>query len=467
VVVTRAGPDGAGLTRAGPVPARLRPAGRRPDVIGLRHTLPGLARDPLRAFTAIGARAAGRVVRLDLGLFRPYLVTRPEHVQHVMRDNGANYVRDGMMWRPLRRLFGDGLGGEGAEWEPSRRLIQPMFSSRAVGRLLTDMADEIAVAVDELAGGKRRIVDAEAAMTRIVQAVLVRVFFGGRLSAADADRLGRAVSTAFTSMAARMLLPFVPESVPLPGDRAFRRSVRTADEILFPLVRELRARPDPEATDIASRLCRARDEQGQHLSDQRVRDDIIAMFAAGTETTAVALVWLWVALHAHPHVARRLVREVDEVVGAGPARPEHLPGLRYAKMVFSELLRLYPIGWVIPRTIVADDVIDGVRVNGGGTVILSPYLTQRRPDLWPDPDRFDPERFDPAREHQRPRFAYFPFSGGAHACLGGHLSTVEAQLVAATMLTRFRPRIRGDPPPPRAAVSLRPDRNVELVLHAR
>jgi cytochrome P450 len=406
------------------------------------------------------------VVRLDLGLFRPYLVTRPEHVAHVMRD-GATYRRDGMMWRPLRRLFGDGLGGEGAEWEPSRRLIQPMFSSRAVARLLDAMADEIAAAVDELAARRGRIVDAEAAMTRVVQAVLVRIFFGGRLSVADADRLGRAVSTAFTSMAARMLLPFVPESVPLPGDRAFRRSVRTADEILSPLVRELRAHPEPEATDIASLLCRARDEHGERLSDQRVRDDIIAMFAAGTETTAVALTWLWVALRAHPHVARRLAREVDEVVGAGPARPEHLPGLRYARMVFSELLRLYPIGWVIPRTVEADDVIDGVRVRAGGTMILSPYLTQRMPDLWPDPERFDPARFDPARDQQRPRFAYFPFSGGAHACLGGHLSTVEAQLVAATMLSRFRPRIRGDPPPPRAAVSLRPNRRVELVLHPR
>jgi len=439
-------------------------AARRADVIGLRHIVPGLISDPLRAFEEIGARSGGRVVRLDLGPFRPYLVTRPEHVAHVLRDNGANYRRDGMMWRPLRRLFGDGLGGEGAEWEPSRRLVQPLFSSRHIGRLLAAMADEIAAAVDELAGRRGRVVDAEQAMTRIVHAVLVRIFFGGRLSIADAERLGRAVATAFTSIAARMLLPFAPASVPLPGDRAFRAAVRTADEILFPLVRQIRARPDAEATDIVSLLCRATDTDGRRLSDQRVRDDIVAIFAAGTETTAVALTWLWVVLRANPDVARRLRREVDEVVGAGPARPEHLPGLRYARMVFSELLRLYPIGWVIPRTAAADDTIDGVRVRGGSTVILSPYLTQRLPDVWRDPTRFDPERFAPARENQRPRFAYFPFSGGAHACLGGHLSTVEAQLVAGTMLARFRPRVRGDPPAPRAAVSLRPDSRVQLVL---
>jgi cytochrome P450 len=436
-------------------------------VIGVRRSLAGLVRDPLRAFEAIGARAGGRVVRLDLGLFRPYLVVRPEHVQHVLRDNGANYLRDGMMWRPLRRLFGDGLGGEGEQWLPSRRLIQPLFSSRHVDRLLADVADEVAAAVDEFAGRKGRIVDAEVAMTRIVHAVMVRIFFGGRIGIADADRLGRAVAAAFTSMAARMLLPFAPGSMPMPGDLTFRRAVRAADEILFPLVRRIRAQPDDDASDIASLLCRARDEDGRRLSDQRVRDDIIALFAAGTETTAVALTWLWVALTAHPEVARRLRREVDEVVGAGPARPEHLPDLRYAKMVFAELLRLYPIGWVIPRTVVADDVIDGVRIHGGATVILSPYLTQRLPDLWERPDRFDPDRFDPSQQPRRHRFAYFPFSGGAHACLGGHLSTVEAQLVAATMLARFRPRVRGDPPAPRAAVSLRPNRRVELVLRPR
>ena len=208
-----------------------------------------------------------------------------------------------------------------------------------------------------------------------------------------------------------------------------------------------RARPDPEATDIASLLCRARDEHGQRLSDQRVRDDIIAMFAAGTETTAVALTWLWVVAARAPRggpapgPGGRRGRS-----GRGRRRPEHLPRLRYARMVFSELLRLYPIGWVIPRTAVADDVIDGVRVHGGGTVILSPYLTQRRPDLWRDPDRFDPERFAPAASTSGPGSptspsAAAPTPAWADICpLWRHSSSPPPCWPGSG------PRVRGDPP---------------------
>jgi cytochrome P450 len=433
-----------------------------PAVVPLRHLVPGLLRDPLGTVDRVGALAGGRVVRLDLGLFRPFLVTRPEHVQHVLRDNAANYARDGMMWRPLRRLFGDGLGGEGERWRPSRELVQPLFSSRALATRLGAVADAVAGAVDELAAGPTTV-DAETAMARITHAALVTAIFADRLSAADSARLGRAVTTAFTSVTVRMLLPFVPPTVPVPGDRAFRRAVTTADEILLPLVR--RVRREPPTGDICSRLCQARSPDGDGLSDRRIRDDIMAMFAGGTETTAVALTWLWVVLAAHPVLAARLRREVADVVGPGPARPEHLPGLRLTRMVLQELLRLYPVGWLIPRAVAEDDTIDGVRVPGGATVVLSPYLTQRLPDVWPRPTRFDPERFATGRAARRHRFAYFPFSGGAHQCLGGHLFTVEAQLIAATVLARLRPRARGRPPAPRAAVSLRPDRPVQLVLH--
>jgi cytochrome P450 len=423
-----------------------------------------LVHDPLHAFEAIGAQSGGQIARLGLGLFRPYLVTRPEHVQHVLRDNGANYLRDGMMWRPLRRLFGDGLGGEGAQWEPSRRLIQPLFSARTIADHTDVVAGSVAAAVDDLQLYGDEPVDAEEAMTRIAHRALIGIFFGGRIGPADGDRLGHAIATAFTSIGARMLLPFVPQWTPLPGDHAFRRAIATVDDILLPLVRACRQDAQADRGDIASLLCLARDDSGEGLDDRRIRDDIIALFAGGTETTAVALTWLWSVLDSHPQVAASLYEEVDRVIGRDAVGPAHLPHLKYTKMVLQELLRLYPPGWIIPRTVRARDVIDGVRVPAGATVLLSPYLTHRLPQVWDRPDVFDPLRFDPERATRRHRFAYFPFSGGAHHCLGGHLFTVEAQLVVAAMLSRFRITPVGTPPRPRAAVSLRPDRRIQIIL---
>jgi cytochrome P450 len=189
------------------------------------------------------------------------------------------------------------------------------------------------------------------------------------------------------------------------------------------------------------------------------------MFAAGTETTATALTWLWVALESRADVADRLCAEVERVVGSGPVMRDHLKDLKYTKTVLQELVRLYPVGWLIPRTAMRRDVIDGYTIRAGGTVLISPFLTQRLPEFWPNPDYFDPDRFSRPSPHQQHRFAYFPFGGGPHQCLGNHLFTVEAQVIIATMLSRYRPRLMAAGPiDPLPAASLRPARAVRLLL---
>ncbi|HEY2671534.1 MAG TPA: cytochrome P450 [Rugosimonospora sp.] len=441
----------------------------RPTTIPAYRTLPGLFRAPLDTLAEIGRRTGGSLVRVDLGLVRPYLVTRPEHVQHVLVDHADNYLRDGLMWRPLRRLIGHGLASGGPEWQPRRKLIQPMFSARNIASLIDLMSDSIAEAVGELDPVARTgaPVDAGVTMTRIVNRAVIRAFFGDRISAPDADRLGHAIAIAFTSLGPRMLLPFVPDGVPVPGDRAFARAVATVDDIMFPLVRRCREEGSTDS-DIASLLCRATGEDGERLTDREVRDDVVAMFVGGSETTAVALTWLWIVMDQRPDVAARICAEIDEQVGSGRPGREHLAGLRYTGLVLQELLRLYPVGWIIPRTADQPDVIDGVRVAGGAPVLISPYLTHRMPQLWDRPDEFEPERFTPERREGQHRFAYYPFSGGAHRCLGSHFFMVEAQLIVAALLARFRlARRESGPVAPRAAVNLRPSRPIDLVLSAR
>jgi cytochrome P450 len=192
---------------------------------------------------------------------------------------------------------------------------------------------------------------------------------------------------------------------------------------------------------------------------------VVALFVAATETTAMALTWLWVALDGNPEVARTLRGEVDRVVGAAAPTPAHLSQLPYTRMVLRELLRLYPVAWFLPRSVRRADVIAGVRIDAGSTVVLSPYLTHRLPGVWQDPLAFSPERFAPEQAAGRHRYAYFPFGAGPHQCLGSHLFMMEATLIVATMLSRYRPEPLAAPPvAPRAAVTLRPSRRVEMVL---
>nr|UYP65655.1 SpgP [Streptosporangium sp.] len=439
---------------------------RRGGRIPVHRALPRFVRDPVNALADAGRRAGGQVVRLNLGPFRPYLVSHPDHVQQVLKGNWTNYQREGMFWRPLQRILGASILGEGTPWESSRKILQPLFTARYVASLAEEMARTIAARIEELdeyaeAG---RPIDAAEEMAGIVNQAVIRVLFGDKISRADGERLAPAYDTAAVSINFRLLMPFMPYSVRVPGDRAFMEAVRVVDEVVFPVIEKARANPD-DASDVISALCRARGEDGQEIGDRQIRDDLVSVYGAASESTAMTLTWLWSLLDEHPEVAARLHAEIDEVVGEGPAVPEHVPRLRYTKMVLEELLRLYPAGWIFPRMAMEDAELGGVRIRAGSQVLISPYATHRLDEFWDRPLEFDPERFAPEKQERRHRYAYFPFGGGPHQCLGRHLFYVEAPLLVASILSRFRPRVV-DPGPltPSPAASLRPKEKIELEL---
>ncbi|MFD1320375.1 cytochrome P450 [Micromonospora sonneratiae] len=430
--------------------------------------LPRLARDPHQTLIDLGNQAGGALLRLDLGLFRPYLVTHPAHVQHIMRDNVGNYTRDGnsMLWRSVRRAAGDGILSEGPGWVTSRRIMQPLFTPKRIDPLIEEMASAVSDAVDELDEAARtgQPIDIAAELSRIVCHAVTRVFFADKISVPDALRLVSAQDTLVTSAKSRFLVPFMPDFVPMPGDRAFRDALHTIDELLLPVVREARRRPS-DSDDVVATLGRARTEDGHELDEQRMRDDVVAMFAVTTETTYAVLTWLWPILDQHPEIADRLYDEIETVVGAAPVDRSHLPELRYTRMVLDELLRMFPPGWLLPRRVMAADVLGGVPLKPGATVILSPYVTQRMAAFWDRPEVFDPERFAPDQPKRAHRYSYYPFGGGPHQCIGAHLFSLEAQIIVATLLSRFRFRLRAPGiPVPKVAASLRVRDRVEMTL---
>ncbi|GIH64362.1 cytochrome P450 [Microbispora siamensis] len=403
---------------------------------------------------------------MNLGPFRPYLITHPDHLQHVLRGNSANYRRDGVLWKPLHRLFGESVMSDGPAWEQSRKVLQPVFTAKNVEALAGRMAEAVDEGIEELAAPAESglPIDVPAAMARIVNRVVMRIFFGDRIEMADAERLAPAFDAVGTSVIFRYLLPFVPYRVPLPGDGAFRNALRTIDDVVVPLVDRHKDRPG-DGHDIVSVLCRTGDAAGGGPSARWVRDNLVAMLATATETTAGALTWLWPLLQAHPEVAARLRREIGLVVGAGPVRPAHLADLPYTKQVLQELLRLFPVGWLFPRMVVEPEPLGGVLLKKGETIVISPFITHRMEAFWERPEEFDPGRFSGPRSSGRHRYAYFPFGGGPHQCLGMHVFMLEAQLIIAGILSRYEllscsPEVAT----PQMGASLRPRQRVEITL---
>ncbi|GAA2868130.1 cytochrome P450 [Streptosporangium fragile] len=442
-------------------------ATRQAGTVPFHRLVPKLARGPLDALSAIANETGGQVVRLDFGPFRPYLVTYPDHVQQVLRGNYSNYAREGGIWRPVRRVFGTTIMGQGSAWETSRKILQPIFTSRFVASLGDGLAKTIEEGVGKLDGaaGSGRPIDTAEEMSRIVNMAVIRVLFGDKISHRDGERLCAALDSAARLMTLRLLVPFVPFLVPMPGDKAVADAIRLTDEVVRPLILKARAEPD-EGVDVISALSRARASGPEE--DENMRHDIIGIYAGATETTAMTLTWLWPVLNNHPEVYARLIDEVDRVVGAGPVQATHLPELRYTKMVLQELLRLYPTAWLWSRRAVESTELGGVRIKAGSQVLVSPYATHRLEEFWSRPLDFDPERFSPDAPGRRHRYSYYPFSGGPHQCLGQHLFYLKAPLIIAAVLRRFRPvsRLAGSPTP-FPALTLRPKQKIELELVRR
>jgi cytochrome P450 len=194
----------------------------------------------------------------------------------------------------------------------------------------------------------------------------------------------------------------------------------------------------------------------------------VTLLLAGHETTANALNWLFAAIATHPEVESKLHAELDSVLGGRLPTMADLAQLPYTERVLSESLRLWPPGWAVGRQAAHDVTVAGMRIPKGTLVFMSPYVMHRDPRYFPDPERFDPDRWTPEFKAGLPKFAYFPFSGGARGCIGEPFAWMEAVLIVATLAQRWTMRLApGHQMVAEPLVTLRPKFGVKMVVTQR
>jgi len=222
--------------------------------------------------------------------------------------------------------------------------------------------------------------------------------------------------------------------------------------------------------DITSAMLRLRNpETGERaLSDEQVRDELLTLIAAGHETIGNGMAWAWYLVARHPEVEEGLQREADEIIGNGEITNDTVSHLCYARMVVAETLRLYPPVWVFPRRPMADYKIGEYTVPAGSYFQLSPYVTQRDPRYFADPEKFDPERWRGEENSRRASFTYFPFASGVHRCIGEGLSWTEGTVVLAAIARRWKLHVApGQSIEKQALITLRPKHGIRMRLESR
>jgi cytochrome P450 len=426
-----------------------------------------MRKDPLGLLQR-SARECGDISFLRL-VFPIYLLAHPRHVERVLIGEHQRKYEKGKLYDRIKPLIGEGLlSSDGEFWRRQRKLAQPAFHRQRLSAFADTMADatEAHLAAWEPLARAGKTIDVSGSMMRLTLRIVGLTLMSKDLLA-QAGSVAAALPTALHILNIRfqklLLLPWVPT----PQNLSFNRALGELDGLVGRIIAERRADAGSKA-DLLEMFISARDDDGKAMNAKQLRDEVMTMLLAGHETTSNALSWTLHLLGRHPDAAERLRQEVDSVLGGRRPSFDDLPNLTYTKMVIEEAMRLYPPVWLLGRRVAIDDEIDGYRIPKGSVVFLSPYVTHRHPAVWREPERFYPERFSPEASAGRPKFSYFPFSGGPRVCLGDRFAMMEMQIILPMIVRRYRltpdpgHRVEVDP-----SVTLRPKNGIMMRLGER
>lgn len=443
---------------------RIRPPGPRGrPIIGV---LTELISDPLQLFQ--DAARYGDIVGLPVMGKTLYFINHPDYIKHVLVENSPNY-RKGPALTATRRLTGNGvLTSEGTFHKRQRQLIQPALHRQRIAAFADVMTAITERQIDGWQPGETRDIHRE--MMVLTMKVVAKCLYGTDVTR-DAERLCTAVSNFIDDFSPVDITPLGRwlEKVPTPRQRRRERNARTLDNTIYRIIHERRASCENKG-DLLSVLLKTLDTErdGGGMTDRQVRDEVMTLFLAGSETTGPALTWTFYLLSQYPDVDARLHAELETVMSGRTPTLADLPQLKYTHMVFAESLRLYPPAWGIARRPLVEDEIGGYTIPVGETVVMSQYVMHRNPVYWDSPEEFRPTRFEPEFERQRPRYTYFPFGGGPRQCIGEQFAWMEAELLLATIARRYRLKLApGARIEPIARMSIRLRQGMPMVITPR
>jgi cytochrome P450 len=390
-------------------------------------------RNPLEYLTQI-ARQYGDVVLLQSFGMPFYMFNNPDHIEEILRRQHRSFKKDYYIVA-LRPLLGNGLlTSDGEEWRRQRAMAQPAFQAKQIQQYAATMVD---FTQRMLSGWKPdQTVDIHHEMMRLTAQVVTKTLFDAAVD--DEGDIAKDLEVAMTFYANPLAMWPAWRYIPTPTNLRFTKTLNRLNALIFGLISERRTKGTAGRTDLLSRLLEAEDEEGQKMSDTELRDQLMTLFLAGHETTALTLSFTFYLLAQYSDAEGKLHAELDRVLGSRLPTTEDVPSLLYAECVIKESMRLYPPAWTIGREALEDCEIGGYQIRKGTQALMSQWVVHRDPRLWAEPEQFKPDRWNEEATKNLPRCAYFPFGDGPRICIGNSFAMMEAVLLLATICQQFR-----------------------------
>ncbi|MBW4645449.1 MAG: cytochrome P450 [Goleter apudmare HA4340-LM2] len=394
-------------------------------------------------------------------------VSHPQGIQEILTNDRKKFTAPGKFNKigiPIVGNYSIALL-EGNTHKERRQLLMPSFHGermRAYGQLICNLSEQVFTQLPQEQPFSACVVMQDISLQVILQAIF-GLYEGERYQ--KIKRLLASLLDVFKSpiTSSFLMFPLLQKDLgPWSTWGNFLRLRQQIDDLLYAEIAERRQQPDPNRIDILSMLMSAQDEEGQAMTDQELRDEVITLMLASHETTAMSMAWALYWIHRNSEVREKLLQELGSL-GDSPDYTS-IFRLPYLTAVCNESLRMYPVTMLtLPRVVEEPVELLGHLLEPGTVVAGSIYLAHHREDVYPEHNKFKPERF---LERQFSAYEFLPFGGGARRCIGQALAQFEMKLVLATVLSRYQLALVDQKPelPQRRGVSLAPSSGIKMVI---
>lgn len=389
------------------------------------------------------------------------IVSKPEFLDEIYSLEAKNKISRDFLHDILQPVFFNGLiNSKNEVWGNQRRLMQPIFSKEAVTAWESCITEEAAAIISQLKGLHANEINLSQTLKTLVQNIFIKILFGKADKDRDDRKLSKALNTALDVLLPRIAMETLGKGKLKMLFAYQNRKYRAAtQEITNYVYQEIERNSGTSGQCILSYLMQAEDKKsGYRMTKELLRDEMVDLFIAGQDTTVSLLTWFFYLIGKNETVHSKITEEIIQHKEE-PLTQESLAKLQYTKAVLYETMRHYPPAPGLIRQALEDVMIGGQLIVKGTAIILNIYGIHHNLSYWPEPDSFNPENFLDGRAESRHKYAFMPFGGGAHNCIGRHFSEFEMMIIITMLLRNYTVKannsIKG-----KASVTLKADRDL-------
>lgn len=419
----------------------------------------------LLGFITHCAEQYGEIVPLRLGLTPACVINKPEYIEQILQKREL-FVKNTPDWRTVRTLVGQGLvTSEGDFWLRQRRMIQPVFHQQRINNYAETMVHYTKDLLLTWKDGEMR--DIHEDMMSLTLKIVTKTIFDIDLNGIEGKMIADCNHLAMEWFASQQKQGYLELFwLPTPINLRYKDALKKMDRFISELIRQ-RCAKRKNSRDLLSMLMEVVDSSdGTGMNERQLRDELVTLMFAGHETTANLLSWAFMLLCQNPRVQAKLILELETVLSNRLPNTEDINHLRYTQQIIKESLRLYPPVYALPRCPIRDCEIGGYRFPAGCFMVVSPWVMQRSSSYFANPEKFQPERWENDLEKELPKGVYFPFGEGPRSCIGKGFAMMEATLIFATIVQKFKLELLSEHPiVPFPSMTLRPKYGVKVLVN--